>query len=240
MLMNDSFKNPGSIYRGAPFWAWNNRLDAEQLKRQIDCFKEMGLGGFHMHPRTGMDTEYLSDEFFDMIKACRDHAEANDMLAWLYDEDRWPSGAAGGIVTRDERYRARHLLFTPRSYAEHERGDPRAVGDERQAAPFAVLLHGEQDVRPEERLPLRVDGQHGGPGLGAQDMVEPFEVGYLLPDLAVPLRVGVELHDRVAPRLAREHPSEGHVFRVTVVAALHVHGQKLVNDRLVVSAGARG
>ncbi|MHC4884092.1 MAG: glycosyl hydrolase family 2 protein [Planctomycetota bacterium] len=111
------FGAPDSRYRGAPFWAWNNKLDADQLKRQIDCFKEMGLGGFHMHPRTGMDTEYLSDEFFSMIRACRDHAEATGMLAWLYDEDRWPSGAAGGIVTRDERFRARHLLFTPTPYA---------------------------------------------------------------------------------------------------------------------------
>ena len=80
--MMKEFSNPGSIYRGAPFWAWNNRLDADQLCRQIDCFKEMGLGGFHMHPRTGMDTEYLSDEFFSMIRACRDHAEKTGMLAW--------------------------------------------------------------------------------------------------------------------------------------------------------------
>ena len=34
------------------------------------------------------------------------------MKAWLYDEDRWPSGAAGGIVTRDKRYRMRYLRFS--------------------------------------------------------------------------------------------------------------------------------
>lgn len=38
------------------------------------------------------------------------------MLAWLYDEDRWPSGAAGGIVTKDKRFRSRHLLFTVNPY----------------------------------------------------------------------------------------------------------------------------
>lgn len=130
--MMREFSNPGSIYRGAPFWAWNNRLDADQLCRQIDCFKEMGLGGFHMHPRTGMDTEYLSDEFMSMIRACRDHAEKTGMLAWLYDEDRWPSGAAGGIVTSDERFRARHLLFTRRPYGD-KRGAAKAFGDSRAA-----------------------------------------------------------------------------------------------------------
>ena len=131
--MMREFRNPGSIYRGAPFWAWNNKLDADQLCRQIDVFKQMGLGGFHMHPRTGMDTVYLSDEFFAMIRACRDHAEKTGMLAWLYDEDRWPSGAAGGIVTREERFRARHLLFTPTPYggrlsSETAYGDSRAAG----------------------------------------------------------------------------------------------------------------
>ena len=34
------------------------------------------------------------------------------MLAWLYDEDRWPSGAAGGLVTTDRKYRERYICFT--------------------------------------------------------------------------------------------------------------------------------
>ncbi len=54
------------------------------------------------------------------------------MLCWLYDEDRWPSGAAGGYVTRDVRYRARHLLFTPVPYGAGEKSnaeiDSRAYG----------------------------------------------------------------------------------------------------------------
>ncbi len=43
--------NPSSEYRGCPLWAWNSKLEKEQLRRQIDTFKEMGLGGFHMHVR---------------------------------------------------------------------------------------------------------------------------------------------------------------------------------------------
>ena len=107
------FRNPTAEYRGTPFWAWNNKLDEAQLMRQIDSFKEMGFGGFHMHPRTGMETEYLSDEFMGMVRACVEKARREQMLAWLYDEDRWPSGAAGGLVTRDHRYRRKFLLFTP-------------------------------------------------------------------------------------------------------------------------------
>ena len=55
------FENPTSEYRATPFWSWNAKLEKDQLCRQIDCFKEMGLGGFHMHTRTGLATEYLSD-----------------------------------------------------------------------------------------------------------------------------------------------------------------------------------
>ena len=35
--------------------------------------------------------------------------EKNREWTWLYDEDRWPSGSAGGMVTEDEAYRAMFL-----------------------------------------------------------------------------------------------------------------------------------
>ncbi len=110
------FENPSSEYRGTPFWAWNNKLDKDMLLRQIDVLHEMGFGGFHMHSRTGMGTEYLSDEFMGMVKACVDKAKEDKMLAYLYDEDRWPSGFGGGLVTKNPAYRARSLLFTPYPY----------------------------------------------------------------------------------------------------------------------------
>ncbi|MBR3975772.1 MAG: hypothetical protein IKJ88_07935 [Clostridia bacterium] len=112
-LNDELFLNPTSEYRGTPFWAWNSYLTKEELCRQIDVFKEMGLGGFHMHVRTGLENEYLSEEFMGLVKTCIDKAKENEMLAWAYDEDRWPSGAAGGLVTKDEKYRGRCLLFTP-------------------------------------------------------------------------------------------------------------------------------
>ena len=106
------FENPTAEYRGTPFWAWNCDLDKDELLRQIDIFKEMGLGGFHMHCRDGMSTTYLSEDFMDLVKACTDHAEKNQMLAWLYDEDRWPSGFAGGYVTKDDTFRKRYIVFS--------------------------------------------------------------------------------------------------------------------------------
>ena len=117
-LSEEVFRHPGSEYRAAPFWSWNCKLEREELLRQLDVLKEMGMGGAHMHVRTGMATPYLSDEFMDLVQACVEKCRQEGMLAWLYDEDRWPSGAAGGLVTKEEQYRARHLLFTATPYSE--------------------------------------------------------------------------------------------------------------------------
>ncbi len=95
------FASPTSEYRGTPFWSWNCELDRGELLRQIEILKQMGFGGFHMHSRTGMATPYLSDEFLDLVSACVEKARSLGMYAWLYDEDRWPSGSCGGKVTRE-------------------------------------------------------------------------------------------------------------------------------------------
>ena len=112
-LSDELFKNPTAEYRATPFWSWNCKPDKALLERQIDCLKEMGFGGFHMHSRSGMATKYLSEDFFELVKACVAKAKKENMLAYLYDEDRWPSGAAGGLVTKDIRHRQRSLCFTP-------------------------------------------------------------------------------------------------------------------------------
>jgi len=112
-LTVELFKNPTAEYRGTPFWAWNCKLEEAELLRQIDVFKEMGLGGFHIHSRSGLATSYMGDEFMQMAVACNRHAIKNDMLCYLYDEDRWPSGAAGGVVTKDYANRMQFLVLHP-------------------------------------------------------------------------------------------------------------------------------
>ena len=100
-------ENPTAEYRAKPFWSWNGKLEKKELLRQIEILKEMGFGGFFMHSRTGLETEYLGGEWFDCIRACAEKAKALGMEAWLYDEDRWPSGLCGGEVTRERKNRLR-------------------------------------------------------------------------------------------------------------------------------------
>lgn len=146
------FRNPPCEYRAAPFWAWNCDLNKDLLLREIDQMKRMGMGGFHMHVRTGMSTTYLSDGFMQLIRDCVDKAKEERMRAYLYDEDRWASGAAGGYVTREERYRARYLLFTTVSYEQAEENpasvpvDSPRTGKGRLLARYAVQLNDEGEL----------------------------------------------------------------------------------------------
>ncbi len=138
------FKCPGKTQRGKPFWAWNGKLNPEELRRQIRVFKKMGLGGFFMHSRVGLDTEYLGEDWFECVKACVDEASKQDMEAWLYDEDRWPSGAAGGLVTVNPEFRSKHLVM-------EIAGSPEELQDTTSVlAAFTAVIDGyaASDVKP--------------------------------------------------------------------------------------------
>lgn len=69
-LEDSLFEQPTAEYRGAPFWAWNTMLEQKELDRQMEVLKSMGFGGAHLHPRTGLETPYLSEEFMDRLKGC--------------------------------------------------------------------------------------------------------------------------------------------------------------------------
>ena len=162
-LEDKLFRNPGSEYRGAPFWAWNSTLEEAQLMEQIGYFKKMGFGGFHMHVRQGLETEYMGKQFLDMVRACVRKAQEEGMYAWLYDEDRWPSGCAGGKVTADVRYRLRYLLMTKRKpedcagcYREaYLEGKPLFLGA------FRIVMNGKGIVTGYEKLSSEEESDAG-------------------------------------------------------------------------------
>ncbi|HHV09589.1 MAG TPA: hypothetical protein GXX75_04815 [Clostridiales bacterium] len=113
LFTKELFKNPGKEFRGAPFWAWNTKLEKDKVLGQVDQFAKMGMGGFMIHTRVGLDTDYMGAEFMDIVKACVQKAKEKDLFCWLYDEDRWPSGYGGGYVTKEKKYRSRYLAVTP-------------------------------------------------------------------------------------------------------------------------------
>lgn len=126
-LTESVFKNPPIEYRASPFWSWNCRVTKELIKKQLLYLKEMGFSGGQMHSRTGMDVPYLSDEFMELVRYCVDESKKDGLLAWIYDEDRFPSGAAGGIVTKTPQFRQRTLLLTTEDHMSEMKPKDEAV-----------------------------------------------------------------------------------------------------------------
>ena len=109
-LLKNLEENPVP-YQSVPFWSWNDKLDPDVLVEQIDWMKDNGIGGFFMHARGGLRTEYMSEEWMQCIDACVKAAEERGMQAWAYDENGWPSGFAGGKLLEKEENRDAHITY---------------------------------------------------------------------------------------------------------------------------------
>ncbi|MZQ85549.1 hypothetical protein GQF01_25855 [Paenibacillus sp. 5J-6] len=108
------FENPPGEHRSLPFWSWNGALEQEELDRQIDGFKDQGMGGFMIHVREGLETPYMGEAFMERVKDSVAKAKAEGLYAWLYDEDRYSSGMGGGRVPQigGDAVRAKALSLT--------------------------------------------------------------------------------------------------------------------------------
>ncbi len=96
-------------HSGIHFWSWNDKLEERELRRQIRNMKELGMRGFFMHARGGLETPYMSKEWFDCVRICLDEAKKLGMEAWAYDECGWPSGFAGGELLKNPENHASYL-----------------------------------------------------------------------------------------------------------------------------------
>lgn len=106
-------------YKPIPFWSWNDYLEEKNLKRQIHWMHENGMGGFFMHARSGLETQYMSEEWMRCVEKCSEEAEILGMKAWLYDENGWPSGFAGGKLLEEEENRDQYITFKIGMYDEN-------------------------------------------------------------------------------------------------------------------------
>lgn len=126
-----AFRAPADEFRSVPFYSLNDDLNAAELDRQLHRFKEGGFGGTFLHSRIGLLTEYLSDAWFQIMASGVKSSQSLGIDAWFYDEDKWPSGFAGGIVPlEDPAFRARALV--------------RLAKDQRLAAEDTVLFEDAQ------------------------------------------------------------------------------------------------
>ena len=103
-------------YQPIPFWSWNDKLVKSKLIDQIHWMRDSGIGGFFMHARTGLQTEYLSEEWMQSIEVCASEAKQLDMKAWIYDENGWPSGFVGGKLLEEAANRDKYIVAQEGAY----------------------------------------------------------------------------------------------------------------------------
>jgi len=127
MLDIKEFQQPCSEFRIKPFWFWNSRLDTKELLSQIGDMQAHGVGGFFIHARFGLETEYLSPEWFETIRVCVEEAGRLGMEVWLYDENPFPSGIGNQKVSSRREYRNRYIELIQRSLHPGENVIP--IGD---------------------------------------------------------------------------------------------------------------
>jgi len=96
-LLNE-FKNPPAEYRSMPLWVWNDRVTKQEIEEQMADFKNKGMGGVFVHPRPGLITPYLSPEWFELFSYAVEVGKKIGIQVWIYDENSYPSGFAGGHV----------------------------------------------------------------------------------------------------------------------------------------------
>ncbi len=92
------FANPPREYSSAPLWVWNDDLTESQILDTLRQFAAQNVRQAFVHPRPGLMTPYLSEKWFRLWKVALKEAERLDMNLWIYDENSYPSGFAGGFV----------------------------------------------------------------------------------------------------------------------------------------------
>jgi len=106
------FADPPREYSSGPLWVWNDMLTDKQIVDTMRDLAAQHVRQVFVHPRPGLMTPYMSDDWFRLWKVALKEAEKLDMNVWIYDENSYPSGFAGGLVPEAmPESRGRGLVF---------------------------------------------------------------------------------------------------------------------------------
>ena len=107
----ETFRQPPSEYHPFVRWWWNgDKVEADELVRELRLLKEVGIGGVEINPIAfpsycdslgKASLEWLSPEWIDMLQVCFDEAKRLDMTCDLLVGSGWPFGAE--FLDEDER-----------------------------------------------------------------------------------------------------------------------------------------
>jgi hypothetical protein len=96
-----NLKSPPPEYGMILWWGWDGPMTDTVIKRDLDRIKAMGFRGVMIEAGYGMTAKYLSPEWFTLVKLAVDEAKKRNMIVWIEDEGKYPSGFAGGKFSNE-------------------------------------------------------------------------------------------------------------------------------------------
>jgi len=104
----------GRRYRPTTLWSWNDRLEPDELRRQIREMARGGLGGHVMHAARGLGETYLGPQWMEAVRTAIDEGARTGVALWLSDEDTGPSGSCSGrVYAGRQAFRQKYLVVEP-------------------------------------------------------------------------------------------------------------------------------
>ncbi len=101
-----------------PFWFLNGPVEEWHIIREFEMMAGKDVQEVIVHPRYGLQCEYLSDEWFQIFGWCLREAKKHGMYVWIYDELNWPSGTAGMTVTANPEFQGKYLAVEEKPLAD--------------------------------------------------------------------------------------------------------------------------
>ena len=95
-----AWKNPPSEYGPEPYFGLNGAVTIESLAHDLDTAKSIGFRAVTVQAGNGMATPYLTPEYFAFFKQFAEEAKKRDMRIWIVDDLGYPSGFAGGLISK--------------------------------------------------------------------------------------------------------------------------------------------
>ena len=120
----EGFRVPGSAYGPVPVWYWNGKIEPEQIKHQIDEYLQQGAQGAVVYPSTGLNTPFLSEEWWRVWAEILPYAREKGFQLGLVPEFNDPDGDArdvwmdppdqSRVIEGHPEYRLKRLAYVER------------------------------------------------------------------------------------------------------------------------------
>ena len=66
-MIEAELREPAAGYRPVAMWFLNGRIEPDEVRRQVAAMAAGGIGGIQVAARTGLETPYLSERWFELV-----------------------------------------------------------------------------------------------------------------------------------------------------------------------------